>query len=196
MFNLFTRTNSQFISLATCLTLALGSVCSFAAEPQLEGRKQVYAVTRDGKQLTLGHVEFTPIDKTSTRFKLTMDSPLFVDYFLSMREFKCLDNALEVTCHVPYPYQNPNVITDKNMAWLEHSLLFLFKQPRDFGAKLWNGSYYQFERVGQRLIGRAQAVDLNHISAPSSTPELAPYTPDLRTDAAAGARWIDHLLIE
>jgi hypothetical protein len=97
---------------------------------------------------------------------------------------------------VPYPYQNPSVITDKNFAWLEHSLLFLFKQPRDFGAKLWNGSYYQFERVGQRLIGRAQAVDLNHISAPSSTPELAPYTPDLRTDAAAGARWIDHLLIE
>lgn len=196
MFNLFTRTNSKFISLATCLPLALGSVCSFAAEPPLEGRKQVYAVTRDGKQLALGHVEFTPIDNTSTRFKLTMDSPLFVDYFLSMREFKCLDNALEVTCHVPYPYQNPSVITDKNFAWLEHSLLFLFKQPRDFGAKLWNGSYYQFERAGQRLIGRAQAVDLNHISAPSSTPELAPYTPDLRTDAAAGARWIDHLLIE
>lgn len=193
---LSTRAQSIFFQLATYWVLALCCSHSFAAEPALEGRKQVYAVTRDGKQLALGHVQFTPIDQTTTRFKLTLDSPLFVDHFLSMREFKCLDSALEVTCHVPYPYQNPNVITDKNFAWLEHSLLFLFKQPRDFGAKLWNGSYYQFERVGQRLIGRAQAVDLNHISAPSSTPELAPYTPDLRTDAAAGARWIDHLLIE
>jgi hypothetical protein len=169
---------------------------SHATELTMEGRKQVQAVTRDGKHLLLGHVQFTRDTAGVTHFKLTMDSPLFVDHFLSMKEFKCIDGATEVSCHVPYPYRNPQTITANNFAWLEHSLLFLFKQPRDFGAKLWNGSYYQFQLEGKRLVGRAQAIDLNHISAPSDTPDLPPYTPDLRTDAAPSARWIDRLVIE
>lgn len=169
---------------------------SWAAGFDLEGTKQVFAVTRDGTRLALGHVQFTRTSADVTQFKLKIDSPLLVDHFLSMKEFKCLDSASEVTCHVPYPYRNPNTITAGNLVWLEHSLLFLFKQPRDFGAKLWNGSYYQFEVAGQRLIGKPQAIDLNHISAPSDTPGIAPYTPDLRVDTAPGARWIGHLLIE
>jgi hypothetical protein len=169
---------------------------SWAAGFDLEGTKQVFAITRDGTRLALGHVQFTRTSTDVTQFKLTVESPLLVDHFLSMKEFKCLDGASEVTCHVPYPYRNPQTITAGNLVWLEHSLLFLFKQPRDFGAKLWNGSYYQFEVVGQRLIGKPQAIDLNHISAPSDTPDIAPYTPDLRVDATPGARWIDHLLIE
>jgi hypothetical protein len=169
---------------------------SWAAGFDFEGPMQVIAVTRDGTRLALGHVQFTRISVDVTQFKLKVESPLLTDHFLSMKEFKCLDGASEVTCHVPYPYHNPQTITAGNFAWLEHSLLFLFKQPRDFGAKLWNGSYYQFALEGKRLIGKPQAIDLNHISAPSDTPDIAPYTPDLRVDAAPGARWIDHLLIE
>jgi len=168
----------------------------WAASFEIEGTKQVFAVTRDGTRLALGHIQFTRLNTDATQFKLKVESPLLVDHFLSMKEFKCLDGATEVTCHVPYPYLNPQTITAGNLVWLEHSLLFLFKQPRDFGAKLWNGSYYQFEVAGQRLIGKPQAIDLNHISAPSDTPNIAPFTPDLRVDAAPGARWIDHLLIE
>jgi hypothetical protein len=181
----------QLTAILVCVTSQ-----SWAAGFDLEGTKQVFAVTRDGTRLALGHVQFTRTSADVTQFKLTVESPLLVDHFLSMKEFKCLDGASEVTCHVPYPYRNPQTITAGNLVWLEHSLLFLFKQPRDFGAKLWNGSYYQFEVVGQRLIGKPQAIDLNHISAPSDTPDIAPYTPDLRVDAAPGARWIDHLLIE
>jgi hypothetical protein len=181
----------QLTAILVCVTSQ-----SWAAGFDLEGTKQVFAVTRDGTRLALGHVQFTRTSTDVTQFKLTVESPLLVDHFLSMKEFKCLDGASEVTCHVPYPYRNPQTITAGNLVWLEHSLLFLFKQPRDFGAKLWNGCYYQFEVVGQRLIGKPQAIDLNHISAPSDTPDIAPYTPDLRVDAASGARWIDHLLIE
>ena len=181
----------QLAAILTCVTSQ-----SWAAGFDLEGTKQVFAITRDGTRLALGHVQFTRTSADVTQFKLTVESPLLVDHFLSMKEFKCLDGASEVTCHVPYPYRNPQTITAGNLVWLEHSLLFLFKQPRDFGAKLWNGSYYQFEVVGPRLIGKPQAIDLNHISAPSDTPDIAPYTPDLRVDAAPGARWIDHLLIE
>lgn len=169
---------------------------NWATAFDFEGEKKVSAVTRDGSRLPLGHVQFTRTGKDDAKFNIKVESPLLVDHFLSMKEFKCLDGASEVTCHVPYPYRNPQTITAGNLVWLEHSLLFLFKQPRDFGAKLWNGSYYQFEVVGQRLIGKPQAIDLNHISAPSDTPNIAPYTPDLRVDAAPGARWIDHLLIE
>jgi hypothetical protein len=181
----------QLAAIVVCVTSQ-----SWAAGFDLEGSKQVFAVTRDGTRLAIGQVQFKRMSTDVTQFKLKVESPLLVDHFLSMKEFKCLDGASEVTCHVPYPYRNPQTITAGNLVWLEHSLLFLFKQPRDFGAKLWNGSYYQFEVVGQRLIGKPQAIDLNHISAPSDTPNIAPYTPDLRVDAAPGARWIDHLLIE
>ena len=181
----------QLAAILVCVTSQ-----SWAAGFDLEGSKHVFAVTRDGTRLAIGQVQFTRMSTDVTQFKLKVESPLLVDHFLSMKEFKCLDGASEVTCHVPYPYRNPQTITAGNLVWLEHSLLFLFKQPRDFGAKLWNGSYYQFEVVGQRLIGKPQAIDLNHISAPSDTPNIAPYTPDLRVHAPPGARWIDHLLIE
>ena len=188
------------VSLQRFCQMALLLVCitqpNWAAAFDWSGTKQVMAVTRDGTRLSLGSVQFTPTAPDVVQFKLKVDSPLLVDHFLSMKEFKCLDGASEVSCHVPYPYRNPQTITAGNMVWLEHSLLFLFKQPRDFGAKLWNGSYYQFEVVGQRLIGKPQAIDLNHISAPSDTPNIAPYSADLRVNAAPGARWIDHLVIE
>jgi hypothetical protein len=194
MFNFIKIRAKHICQLAAILACVTSQ--SWATEFELEGTKQVFAVTRDGTRVAMGHVQFTRTSADITQFKLQVESPLLVDHFLSMKEFKCLDSASEVTCHVPYPYRNPNTITAGNLVWLEHSLLFLFKQPRDFGAKLWNGSYYQFEVVGQRLIGKPQAIDLNHISAPSDTPNIAPYTPDLRVDAAPGARWIDHLLIE
>lgn len=191
----FTRRFVQHMGYIVTLWLCC-SLSTWAAEFDMQGVKQVFAVTRDGSKLALGQVQFTRGSAGVTHFALKVDSPLLVDHFLSMKEFKCLDGATEVTCHVPYPYKHPNTITQGNLIWLEHSLLFLFKQPRDFGAKLWNGSYYQFEVVGTRLIGKPQAIDLNHISAPSDTPNIAPYSADLRVDAAPGARWIDHLLIE
>jgi hypothetical protein len=112
-----------------------------------------------------------------------------------MKEFKCLEGA-EVSCHVPYPYPNPHTIASNDLAWLEHSLLFLFKSPKDFGAKLWNGIYFHFTPAGSRLIGRAQAIDLNDISAPSAHPEIPPYSADARSDYPEGARWLDQLVIE
>lgn len=154
------------------------------------------AVMRDGSRVPIATVQFTPVDRHKVAFKLTMDSARFADHFLSMKEFKCLESAVEISCHVAYPYRNPQTITDGNLVWLEHSLLFLYKQPRDFGAKLWNGSYYRLEWQTGSLVGHAQAIDLNHISAPSATPDIPPYSPDLRHDVSPGARWIDHLVID
>ncbi len=82
-----------------------------------------------------------------------------------------------------------------DFAWLEHHLLFLYKQPRDFGAKLWNGVYYRLVQDAQGLMGLPQAVDLNLISAPPDDLTTPPYGREQRDDLTDGARWIARLLI-
>lgn len=166
----------------------------------MAGLKTITAHTRDGQHIVLGSVRFDVAVGASAGaavpFVVTLDPARFTDYFLSMKEFKCVDGKVEVVCHVPYPYPQPRTVTATNLAWLEHSLMFMFKLPNEFGAKLWNGLYFRFERMPTGLLGRAQAIDLNHISAPSATPDEPPFRPALRDDIAAGARWIDTLRIE
>jgi hypothetical protein len=162
---------------------------------ELSGAKTVSAVTRDGQTIAIGSLLFTAQANGRSAFTLTMDQARFVDHFLSMKEFKCLQGPDEVLCHVPYPYKNPATVSATDYAWLEHQFLFLFKQPRDFGAKLWNGLYFHLERDDQGLVGTPQAVDLNLISAPPDDLLTPPYSPQLRDSVASGAHWIDHLLI-
>lgn len=163
---------------------------------ELEGSKRVWAVTQAGERLAIGQVQFTPEASGRVDFALTLDTSRFQDHFLSMREFKCLPAASEVSCHVPYPYAHPRQVSAQQFDWLSHELLFLYKQPKDYGAKLWNGVYYQFERTGQGLLGRPQAVDLNLISAPPERKDVPPYDAGGREPMPAGQRWIDHLWIE
>jgi hypothetical protein len=191
--------------LALLATLLASPVWAQAWE--LSGRKTVSAVTRDQQVIALGTVLFTPQAGGRSSFVLSMEYSPFVDHFLSMKEFKCLQGPDEVLCHVPYPYKNPATVRTTattvtnadasagDYAWLEHQLLFLFKQPRDFGAKLWNGLYFHFEPDGQGLVGRPQAVDLNLISGPPDDLQTPPYAPQLRDAVASGSHWIDHLLI-
>ena len=180
----------RFLAVVCLLVLA-----PLAGAWELSGVKSISALTRDQQLIPIGTVEFKPQPDGSTGFTLQMDHARFVDHFLSMKEFKCLEGADEVLCHVPYPYKNPAVVSHTHYAWLEHSLLFLFKQPRDFGAKLWNGLYYRLERDDAGLVGIPQAVDLNLISAPPDDLATPPYNAALRDDVPAGARWIERLLI-
>lgn len=164
-------------------------------EPAATQTKRLYAVTNQNQTFQIGTVCFQATGKDLIHFDVALDMDRFKDFFLSMKEFKCLEGA-EVSCHVPYPYNNPHTIHHGDLTWLEHSLLFLYKSPKDFGAKLWNGIYFQFEKEGDRLVGHAQAIDLNFISAPPDSQAIAPYTSVLRSDYPAGARWLDRLVIE
>lgn len=179
--------------LLAALFLAAALPCANAWE--LAGTKTVTAITRDQVSIPIGTVGFIPQADGSHRVALNMDPARFTDHFLSMKEFKCLESPEEVACHVPYPYKNPGTVREGDYTWLEHQLLFLFKQPRDFGAKLWNGVYYRFNRDDQGLVGTPQAVDLNHISAPPDNLNVPPYGPAQRDDIPEGARWIARLLI-
>jgi hypothetical protein len=163
---------------------------------ELRGTKQITALTRDQQRLPLGSVSFEPRAGGVVGFTLKLDHSHFKDHFLSMREFKCLEGPGEIACHVPYPHANPATVSASDLAWLEHSLLFLYKQPTDFGAKLWNGLYFRFERSERGLIGRPQAIDLGRISAPPARPDVPPYPAPQRDEIRAGSRWIDALLIE
>jgi hypothetical protein len=163
---------------------------------ELSGSKVIKVHARDEQPVTIGTVTFAPAADGSSSYSVALDHARFTDHFLSMKEFKCLEGGGEVTCHVPYPYANPGTVTATNLSWLEHHLLFLFKLPKEFGAKLWNGLYYKLERTDTGLVGRPQSIDLNRISAPPAQTDKPPYHPALRDDVAAGVRWIDRIAIE
>lgn len=162
---------------------------------ELEGTKTIALMTRDDQTIPIGTVTFHP-QGDRIGFVVALDMPKFKDYFLSMKEFKCLDGGIEVQCYVPYPYANPHTVTPTDFSWLEHSLLFFFKSPSDFGAKLWNGLYYHMTMTDQGILGTPKAVDLNQIAAPPDDLTKPPYDESLQGDVASGARWIKALTIQ
>lgn len=161
---------------------------------ELAGSKLITLHTRDGQSIAIGHVDFTPKGEHSS-LKLNLDHAKLKDFFLSMKEFKCLEGE-EIHCHVPYPYANPGTVSRTDLRWLEHSLLFLYKQPKDFGARLWNGLYYEMALTEKGLVGTPQAVDLALIGAPPADTSIPPYGPAERSEISPGSRWIRSLSIE
>ena len=161
----------------------------------MSGTRQIVLHTREGQAIPLGTVKFTPAGQ-ETAFELHLDHARFKDYFLSMKEFKCLEGNNELQCHVPYPYPHAGTVSSGDLRWLEHALLFLYKSPKDFGAKLWNGLYYRMQITDKGIVGTPQAVDLNAIGAPPADPSIPPYGPGERTDIVPETRWFSKLTIE
>ncbi|MBL8325826.1 MAG: hypothetical protein JNJ89_12815 [Rubrivivax sp.] len=161
----------------------------------LEGDKRITLHARDGSQVEIGRVHFQRGADGRSSFRVALDATRFTDHFLSMREFKCLQGQGEILCHVPYPHRSPAAVVPGDLAWLEHSLLFLFKLPGEFGAKLWNGIYFKLTLTSEGLVGVPQAVDLNVISAPPARTDVAPFKPALRDDLPPNARWFTRLTI-
>ncbi len=170
--------------------------CGVTAAAPLEGHKQVVLYAGDSARVAIGQVLFTPRDDGTSAFVWKVDHTVFTDHFLSMREFKCWSGGTEILCHVPYPYPPPRTVSQDNLAWLEHARLFMFKEPSDSGAKLWNGLYWKLRVTAAGLEGTPKAVDLNVISAPPARGDVPPYKPALRDDMAPGARWFTRITIE
>lgn len=169
---------------------------AWAKNFELSGEKALVALTKDGQRTRIGSVFFERQAQGLSRFRVQMDHAVMRDHFLSMREFKCLPAAQEISCFVPYPYAQPGTVSADQLAWLEHSLLFFYKQPADFGAKLWNGIIFKLSTSPGGLVGRPQAVDLNRIGVPPDSLDLPPYGPFDRDDFPPGVRWIQELRIE
>ncbi|MCG2579190.1 hypothetical protein LZ012_19545 [Dechloromonas sp. XY25] len=178
-----------------CGLLALQALFALPAQAwDMRGEKTLLIEPRAGSPLRLGTIVFTPAGGL-TRFEIKLDHHVFTDYFLSMKEFKCIDGPTEIQCHVPYPYANPRTVSATDLRWLEHELLFLFKAQKEFGAKLWNGLYYSLQLTDGGLVGTPEAVDLTLIGAPPADLTTPPYGPADRSEIAPETRWFPRLLI-
>ena len=180
-------------------SLVVGFAILFHVPPllawELAGTKNVVLHSREGQRIPLGTINFQPAG-SKTAFTLNLEPERFKDFFLSMKEFKCLESAQEVQCHVPYPYPNPATVSADDLVWLEHSLLFFYKAPRDFGARLWNGLYYRMKITEQGIVGTPQAIDLVQMGAPPRDPSIPPFGTDGRSDIVPESRWFYRLTIE
>ena len=108
-----------------------------ATSPALKGQKRIILHTRDGQAIPVGTVVFTPT-VAGSRFDVQIAPERTTTYFLSMRNFRCVEGD-EVFCHVPYPYPPGETVAPGQLDWLEHALLFLSKSPGEFGARFENG---------------------------------------------------------
>lgn len=185
------RRSARMLGFTVATLLAAAPALAF----DFAGTKTVSVHGRDGQAVPIGSVRFQPVAGGS-RFELQLDHRRLQDYFLSMKEFKCLASAAEVLCHVPYPYASPRTVSGGDLRWLEHELLFFFKAPRDFGARLWNGIYFQLAETPDRLVGTPQAIDLNAIGAPPDDLSVPPYDPAQRGEIDPATRWFNRLTIE
>lgn len=129
-----------------------------------QGTKQISLLDNKNKELIIGSISFVT-KGNSTHYQIHLDEKLFKDHFLSMKEMKCLEGP-ELWCHLAYPYENPRSIKAIDFSWLAHDLLFMYKKKSAFGANFYNGIYYDFKLVSNKLIGKAMAVDLNLLAAP------------------------------
>jgi hypothetical protein len=177
---------------AVCL-LGLGASGARGAESALAGVKDIVLHAKDGKSVVIGRATFTP-EGDKARFRIDFDDKKFTQYFLSMREFKCVE-AVEILCHVPYPYPNPDIVTARDPSWLEHALLFFYKSPADYGAKMSHGIIFTLTATKDGFAGAAQSIDLDEIAIPPDDKSKAFFTADHRYDIQPGERWFESLTI-
>jgi len=183
----------------TYSTRKLTAVCGLSlvlatrAFADLTGTQHIYLLDKNQTPHTIGKITFTQTSH-ATQYTLDIDHSQFTDYFLSMKEMKCLEGP-ELWCHLAYPYESPRTISPDNTQWLSHDLLFMFKKSNEFGANFWNGIYYEFAVTNEGLVGHARAVDLNELAAPPDDLSAPPLSPMMLEDVDEGQRWLPAAVI-
>lgn len=163
------------------------------SEHFFNGSKKVILLANNGAEVVIGNIHFNQ-KKQTINYQLQLNHQHFADYFLSMKEMKCLEGP-ELWCHLAYPYQNPHSIETGDFRWLAHDFLFMYKKKSDFGANFYNGIYYQFSLVNNVLVGHAMAIDLNILAAPpddTTTPPIGEYDVE---ELDPSTRWLPRIEI-
>ncbi|WP_415892969.1 hypothetical protein ACMXYN_00260 [Neptuniibacter sp. PT8_73] len=183
------RVRKELVALSAGFLLMSGGL---HAAP-LDGKKDILLVDKKGESIVVGTVHFKP-DESGSHYELHMDHAKFRDYFLSMKEMKCLEGP-ELWCHLAYPYKQPNRVTQADLSWLSHDLMFMFKKKEEFGANFWNGIYYHMQVEGDEIRGEAQAVDLNVLASPPDDLNVPPMNEGERDEIDRTKRWLPDLII-
>jgi hypothetical protein len=174
-------------------TLCVMQPAAVLAQSAISGHKDIILVDKQGNQIPIGKILFKQSGMGSS-YVLHIDHAKFTDYFLSMKEMKCLEGP-ELWCHIPYPYTQPKTVTPTDMRWLEHDLLFMFKKKEAFGANFWNGIYYRMHIANDVIRGEAQAVDLNLLASPPADLEQPPIGDSVLDEIDPDTRWLPGLEI-
>lgn len=163
------------------------------ADSFYQGTKQISLLDNKGQRLLIGSINFSAQEKT-IHYKIHLNHKLFKDYFLSMKEMKCLEGP-ELWCHLAYPYDNPRDITQTDLTWLSHDFLFMYKKNSEFGANFYNGIYYDFKLESGRLIGTAMGLDLNLLASPPEDKTQPPITVHDIDEIELSNRWLPKIEI-
>jgi hypothetical protein len=162
--------------------------------PFYQGTKQISLLDNKGKKLLIGSITFST-KKEKLHYQIHLNHELFKDYFLSMKEMKCLEGP-ELWCHLAYPYENPRDIVKTDFRWLSHDFLFMYKKNSEFGANFYNGIYYDFKLESDRLIGTAMALDLNLLASPPEDTTQPPITIHDIDEIELSNRWLPKIEIK
>ncbi|MCP8690450.1 hypothetical protein [Marinobacterium sedimentorum] len=180
---------------ATAAVLLLVQIPIASAATLPLGTRTIYLLDNQGSEYVIGRIELQQQAASDlVTYQLDMDKRRFADHFLSMKEMKCLEGP-EHMCFLPYPYDNPHTLSETDLRWLEHDLLFMFKPPSQFGANLWNGVYYQMTVTDGAIEGEARAVDLNQLAAPPDNPAIPPFGIHDINETELEQRWLPRLII-
>lgn len=173
--------------------LLLGVAAATAAAPA--GTMSIALHTDDGQRVVIGQANFRA-NGDAWNYTVTYDETRFVDKFLSMRPFRCLEHAGTVLCHLPYPYAKTRRITAEDLRDLEYDLLFLEKSPDEYGINPWNGRYFVLRFTAAGVEGILHEVDLNVLAAPPDAGVTHPITPAMLHPADPAAQPFPRLTIE
>jgi len=185
----------HIIMLLTLISVScVGQSILVHADTFYQGSKKINLLDNKGKRLLIGSISFSVKEET-IHYQLHLKHQLFKDYFLSMKEMKCLEGP-ELWCHLAYPYNNPQNITEADFTWLSHDLLFMYKKESEFGANFYNGIYYDFKLESGKLIGTAMALDLNLLAAPPEDQTLPPITVHDIDEIEPTNRWLPAIEIK
>lgn len=128
---------------------------------------RISLIDQQGKELDIGQVTFSRVDKENTRVEVELESSAFEDQFLSMRPFKCITEPTEWFCYLNYPYELHKLINSDDLTELEYQLMFIWKSPKMHGIDAWNGVYYQLSaQADGTIIGKLLQGDLNVLASP------------------------------
>ena len=181
------------IRLSLFLSLLIAGYASASGVIPL-GEKSIYLKGNDDTEFLIGTLEFSRENADRVSYDLHIDTDRFKDFFLSMKEMKCLEGK-EIWCFIPYPYEHPTTVSADDLRWLEHDLLFMFKALNAFGANLWNGIYYDMAVEDGIIRGKAKAIDLNDIAGPPEDLSVPPYGKFDIGDLEPSARWLPYIEI-
>ncbi|MBU2581946.1 MAG: hypothetical protein KJ622_09530 [Alphaproteobacteria bacterium] len=160
--------------LALCFAIAATVQIESALAAAPEGTKTIYLIDKSGNRHPIGNVAFAAAETTTT-ISVSLDETRFVEKFLSMRPFRCIDGPKQAVCHLPYPYELKNRVTGNDLSDLEYRLLFLHKGTAEYGINAWNGLYYKLEIAADgSLNGTLHEADFNVLAVPPDEPFTRP----------------------